>query len=65
MKKLFSTLVFVLSAVILSCAAFADIAPIPREPVKSALTSWLTPVVLIVVIIAVVILARVFRNRKK
>ena len=53
MKKLFSTLVFVLSAVILSCAAFADIAPIPREPV------------LIVVIIAVVILARVFRNRKK
>lgn len=65
MKKLISALILALSAFTLSCAAFADIAPIPREPVKNAVTGWLTPVVLVVVIIAVVILARVFRNRKK
>lgn len=62
MKKLLSVVCFALFAVVLSTAAFADIAPSPvREPTGNAIV----PIVIAVVIIAVVVLIKVLKSKKK
>ncbi len=65
MKKILTTLVLAVSSLMLSTAAFADIAPLPGERVRETMSSWIIPVILIVVIIAVVILVKVLRGRRK
>lgn len=66
MKKLFSAVMLAISAIALSVAAYADLAPIPPEPaVKDSTGDWIIPLVIVIVVIAAVILVRVFRSKKK
>lgn len=69
MKKLLSVVVFVMTVIALSTAAFADIAPLPRpepEAAKSPVLSTVIIVVIIVVVIAAVaVLVKLFHSKKK
>ncbi len=63
MKKLMCALMLVITALALSTAAFADIAPVPRPAERSSL--WIILLIVVVLIIAAIILIRALRHRKK
>ena len=64
MKKLYSALIFAFSAVLLTTFAFADVAPMP-ERLWDSMQNVLIPIIIAVVILAVGILVKVIRGRKK
>ena len=66
MKKLFTVLFALLTALAVQTAALADIAPLPKpDPVEQATKSPIVPIILVVVIIAVVILVKALRKKKE
>ncbi len=70
MKRAYSAALFFLWIFTLRIAVYADAAPLPKdylykERLHNALESPVVPFFLILVIVAVVILVKVLRNRKQ
>ncbi len=70
MKKAYSAAMFFLWMFALRIAVYADLAPLPKdyifkERLHNALETPVVPFILILVIVAVVILVKVLRNRNQ
>jgi hypothetical protein len=65
MKKLYSVVLFALTALLLSTGALADIAPLPRPEPEPSKSPVLFIVIVVVVIAAAAILFKVLRSKKK